>query len=253
MARQNFAEVVQSDSLDVSREFFNLATLVYQGGFHEVMESHFSLMPFKGLAIDLDDFDRRNNFNFFAYKTATLDDLLSFSEYVYNFGVNIRGLYFLQEAEDASRICSYIEAVVAAAEHQLFLDRSGLYIAVPVDGWTRAAVESADGGVSAELLKYRYRGYEGDLRVKASILANLAKELEPRRGDLKQLAGNATSDLFRGFNRWNIRHNNLDPATDHYEEEFASLPDDEKEARYDALYSLCCASFLLLEYKDKSR
>ena len=252
MARQNFAEVIQSDPLDVSREFFNLVDLVYQGGFYKVMESCFSFMPFKGLSIDLDDFYRRNNFNFFAYRTATFDDLLSFCEYVYNFGVNIRDLYFLQEGESASGICSHVEAIISAAGHQLILDKSGVYIAVPSEGWAQAAAESTTDETAAALLRYRYRGYEGDLRAKASLLADFGKELESRRADLKRLAGNATEDLFNGLNSWNIRHNNLDPGSKKYSEEFASLSDDEKEARYDGLYSLCCASFLLLEYRDNA-
>lgn len=251
MPRRNFAEVINSDSLDVTREFSNLADLVYQDGFYKTMESYFSIMPFKGLALDLDDFDRRNNFSFFAYKTVTIDDLLSFCEYVYNFGAIIREMWWLQEAESASRVCSHVEAVVNAAGHQLIPGNVGLYIAVPVGGWAQAAADSVTDEVSAVLLEYRYRGYERDLRAKARILADLSRELEPRRNDLERLAGKATGNLFQGLNRWNIRHNNLDSAHKNYSEEFAALSDEEKEARYDALYSLCCASFLLLDYADK--
>ena len=145
-----------------------------------------------------------------------------------------------------------MEAIISAAGHQLILDKSGVYIAVPSEGWAQAAAESTTDETAAALLRYRYRGYEGDLRARASLLADFGKELESRRADLKRLAGNATEDLFNGLNSWNIRHNNLDPGSKKYSEEFASLSDDEKEARYDGLYSLCCASFLLLEYRDNA-
>ncbi len=254
--RRNFAQILGDEIFDAGREFFNLVDLVYGDGsgygFYDVMERDFDAMPFKGLAVDLDDFNRRHFFNFFAYKEARLDDLLAFCEYVYSFSIVIEKIDALGRAQ-ASCVSSHISAVVEASSHEL-IPFGDVYIAVPKNTYVREASHNVPEELAGELLSYGYRGFKGNLAKKASILAALGKELEPRRAEIKGMAPKIEQEVFAGLNNFNIRHNDLNPSNgSKFKKEFASLSDAEKEQKYDRIYRLCCACFLLLEADSPCR
>lgn len=250
MGRSTFADVLNSEGFDTGREYLNLKVLVYDYGFEDEIKAAFALMPFRGRSVDLDDFDERYGFSFYSCRAPTLDALLSFCEYVYNFARVLRDSG--RDAEGSARwMCGHVESVVDGASH-MFSCKDGLWVAVPKNAPSIAASEVAPSNVAADILNYHHRAHQGSLGEKARILADLAKELEPRRSALRSISRPVENDLFNWINNCNIRHNNVDPALPRrFNSEFEQSSDAEKERRYDQIHDLCCAAFLLLDcYKE---
>lgn len=86
--RRTFAEILNSSGVNIAAEYHSLHMLVFERyGFYSVMDHNFDNMPFSGTAYNLRDFNDRNGFHFDEQETSdSLDDLLLFCEYIYNFG-----------------------------------------------------------------------------------------------------------------------------------------------------------------------
>lgn len=54
-------------------------------------------------------------------------------------------------------------------------------------------------------------------------------------------------------NNMNIRHNNCDESSKHYNEKFAKLSEKEKEEWYDEIYQESLMAFLVLDQVERAR
>ena len=129
----------------------------------------------------------------------------------------------------------------------------GFVVFVPRNENIVAAAKVAPTHVAQDMLCYDYRGFEGDLGEKKSMLIRMLGEIEPKRKELERLSRPLSSDLFFIANNFNLRHNNIDPSDrGKYRPHIAEMSDAELEGWYDVCRDLCAASFLLLEYSERN-
>ena len=214
------------------------------------MEECFCLMPFAGTACNLEDFNERNDFDFeYGEYPKSLDDLLLFCEYVYNFAVNMNASNDCY-SEKAFGVVRHIGALVDKLGYR-FVEGGILWVLVPTNEEIEAAAEVAPPQAGNDLFRYDYRAYRGDLDGKRKILVSLATALEPHRLQLSEIAKGFTSDYFYLVNNLNIRHNNVESAdSGKYKEFVAQMSDEELEDWYDTVRYMSATAFLLLEYGE---
>lgn len=251
--RRNFAEVLRSTGVDVGCEYRSLHSRVFERyGLYSFMESHFEYVRFSDTTVSLRDFNKRFGFDFEKIQeSAELDDLLSLSEYAYNFAFDL-----MPYCQANPNFCVGVIGHVGKLMDKLH------YVASEVDGLTvfvsrnpdiEAAAEVAPDDAGVDLIRYDYRRYERDVDAKRAILLRLIKELEPNRKKLEAIAGGPTKDLFFLANNLGIRHNNTDPRdAAKYKVAVAEMDERELIRWYDLCRDLCAASFLMLAC-DESR
>lgn len=254
--RRTFAEILNSSGVNIAAEYHSLHMLVFERyGFYSEMDDNFDNMPFSGTAYNLRDFNDRNGFHFDEQETSdSLDDLLLFCEYIYNFAYVLMSVYNYGP--------NYFNRPVGLCEHLLaltdklgyrFVEDGELWILVPSDDKIEAAAEVVPEAVGRDLFRYDYRGYSGDLVTKRKILVSLATSLEPFRTKLSHIAKNFTNDYFYLVNSLNIRHNNVDAHDPgKYKEIVAVMSDGELEEWYDTVHYMSAAAFLLLDYEERA-
>ena len=248
--RKTFADVLRSGGVDVRTEYESLYELVFeQYGLYSIMEQNFRKVPFAGTAISLKDFNSRENANYIYYVgSPNLDFLLGFCEYCYNFAVALEPRVSLKNSVHCKEVIKHINKLVDKLSYTL-VDDGGVWILVAKDSNIMAAAEVAPEQIGFDLIKYDYRGYNGDLEGKKSILLCLIDYLEPKRRQLETLARGLTNDLFFIANNLNIRHNNTDPQdSGKYKTAVARMDNKEIEQWYDFCHELCAAAILLLGY-----
>lgn len=209
--RRSFAAIVRSAGVDVEAEYRSLHAILFGDyDFYSEMEYGFDSMPFKGTAASLDDFNRRHGFDFKSLSaTRNEDDLLLLCEYVLSFAIHLTDWNIF---ERSVTVIEHVRAVAEKLMHRFVENEDGLCELVPIDSRILEAAEVAPEDVAVDLVRYDYRGLQGDLKGKRAILSKLCHALEPKRGELKKLAKDLESDLFYIANNFNIRHNNTDPA-----------------------------------------
>ena len=254
--RRTFADILNDAEVDVAAEYHSLYMLVYEReGFYADMEDYFEFMSFSGTAYNLRDFNDRNGFHFDRFDYSdNLDDLLLFSEYVYNFAVAI-ALANGFDHDYCGQSVDIVDHLLTLANkiHYQFIKNEKLWVLVPSNEKIEAAAEVAPEAAGNDLFRYDYRGYEGDLGSKRKMLVGLAAALEPYRAKMGGVAKAFTSDYFFLVNSLNIRHNNVDPIDpSKYREAVAKMSDGELEAWYDTVHYMSAAAFLLLDYDERS-
>lgn len=250
--RRTFADILSDSKVDFSAEYHSLHMLVFcRYGFYGDMEEYFGWMPFVGTAFNLQDFNKRNQLDFehMEYPEG-FDDLLLFCEYVYNFAIRLVSMVNYS-SDRAFDIVQHVNALIGKIGYQ-FAQDAGLWILVPRNEKIEAAAEVAPDVAGADLFRYDYRGYEGDLDGKRKILTGLVSALEPRRSELNNVAKSFASDYFYLVNNLNIRHNNINPADPKkYNDWVARMAPGELEGWYDIVRDMSAAAFLILEYSDR--
>ena len=87
---------------------------------------------------------------------------------------------------------------------------------------------------------------------KKNVILQLADLLEAKRENLSKIDKEYSSDLFYAFNKFNLRHNNIDPnLSSKYVPVIAQMKNDELESWYDEVYQMCLLAFLRLEHDDR--
>lgn len=253
--RSTFADIMKNRKVDIALEYRRLHELVYgSGDYYSAMERCFHLMPFRGTAIDLDDFEHECSLSFAYTNHISLDGLLGFAEYVYNFAYTILSSidYNAIDYHESSRmIILHIDSLVAKLDYEFSYD-DGFYILVAGNNEAWAASEVAPQNIASDLVNYAYRGLAGNLDAKRAKLVKIINELEPKRYQLKTLSKELESSLFYLANNFNIRHNNL--AADfpkQYNPALSELSESELEAWYDEMHRMCVAAILLLDFDGK--
>lgn len=250
--RKTFAEVLRTGGVDIKTEYYSLHALVFESdGLYEKMKLDFRGVWFAGTAVSLDDFNLRHGFSFTVPPTdPSLDDLLSFCEYCYNFACALPSPSYYG-TDCCMEVIDHIEVLADQLDYVL-VDDDDLRILVARNANVQAAAEVAPAEIAFDLVKYDYRGYDGDLEGKRAILLRLIGYLEPKRKQLEALAKDVTNDLFFIANNLNLRHNNTDPHNaGKYKQVVADMDVTELEGWYDLCRDLCAAAILLLGYEDK--
>ncbi len=250
--RRTFAEVLRSSGIDVQAEYNSLQSLVYERyGLYTLMDSHFREVWFADTAISLDDFNERHNFDFSCMRSdARLDDLLDLCEYAYNFADALTDVG-VSGRDSCYVVLGHIDILVNKLGYTDVRD-DGFVVFVPRNENIVAAAKVAPTHVAQDMLRYDYRGFEGDLGEKKSMLIRMLGEVEPKRKELERLSRPLSTDLFFIANNFDLRHNNTDPSDrGKYRPFIAKMSNAELEGWYDVCRDLCAASFLLLEYSER--
>lgn len=250
--RRTFAEVLRSSGVDVQAEYNSLHSLVFERyGLYTLMGSNFRRVWFASTAVSLNDFNKRHGFDFEAMKLdASLDDLLDFCEYAYNFAEAL----VEADVSNCSSCLTVINHIDTLIDKMGYVPASdeGLVIFVPRDANVAVAAEVAPGHAAEDLLRYDYRGFAGDIDKKRSMLVGMISLIEPKRKELDRVAKSLSGDLFCLANNFNLRHNNIDPSDKgKYHQYIAEMSDSELEKWYDNCRDLCAASFLLLGFSEQ--
>lgn len=253
--RNTFADIMRSRGVDVALEYERLHVLVYgEGDFCSVMEQCFEYMPFRGTAIALADFERECGLSYVYVNDLSLDSLLGFAEYIYNFARAIASSVsygVIRFHEEAKSIIRHIETLAEKLDYK-FSNDDGFFILVEANNDAWQAAEVAPREIATDLVNYTYRGLTGDIDAKQAKLAKMVKALEASRQQLKSLCKPLESDLFFLANNFNIRHNNVDAELPkQYNPNLKNLSSSELEAWYDELHRMCVAAVLLLHFSEK--
>lgn len=249
MVRRSFSEILRAGGVDAGVEYGSLQELVFERyGLYSLMDRSFRDVWFAGTAISLDDFNERYGFDFEGLAVdMSVDDLLEFCEYVYNFA----GALYNQDQDVCAAAMSHVNKLVDKLGHVALVD-DGLTVFVPKNANVMAAAEVAPGEIVIDLMRYDYRKYDGDLAEKRVILLRLIDQLEPKRKRIGELSKKTEGDIFFIANNLNLRHNNVDPQdVRKFKPAVQEMSDAELERWYDHCRDLCAAAFLLLGCDDR--
>lgn len=114
-----------------------------------------------------------------------------------------------------------------------------------------SAAEISEPGTSKKIIQYNHYMLKGNIDAKRDILLALAKEVEPKRDELKQITPVFADDLFFMFNNMNLRHNNKEPNSKHYKPYVVNMDINKLESWYDEIYQMILLAKLLLDNKRR--
>lgn len=260
--RRDFADILAASGFDVRREYRNLydylhnKAIVSETGyscrpFWDLINSVFSPDFFGDTSVSLEDFETRYGFVFPEFPTGVdLDLFLLLCEYVYNLlekGCRCRELVGKGYRSTFRRQQELIKRVIDRAGC-CGLVKEGLVIFVERDPLAVETATVLPDPISWQQLMYGHRSLRGNLDEKRNTLLGLADYLEPRKGRPSAVNRQFSSLVFACLNNLNIRHNNLEIGSRHYNAEFAALSNAEREEVYDKVHRLLLLSVLEIEY-----
>lgn len=256
--RRNFAQVLKAGKIDIKNEYTKLYTLFYcksnreKHSLADLISRNFGCFYFRRTCLNLEEFDKVNEFNFEENpQNFNVDYLVSFSEYIFNFIIHFDYLLF-PDSIDKDFFVQHILKVIDAIGY-MQASEDGFIIFVPKDNIAMSVSESelVPEKISYKIISYNHHSTKGDLEAKKQTLIILADLLEPKRKELETLDRQFASDLFYAFNNFNIRHNNIDETGKYYKQTVADLSIDELENWYDNTYQMCLLAFMKLEHIER--
>jgi len=156
-------------------------------------------------------------------------------------GINIQ-FYFMQIATVIEKI-GFMPATQDG--FTIFVEKSPAAVAV-------AESEMIPEELSYKIISYNHHSMHGNIIEKKNVILQLADLLEAKRENLSKIDKEYSSDLFYAFNKFNLRHNNIDPnLSSKYVPVIAQMKNDELESWYDEVYQMCLLAFLRLEHDDR--
>ena len=189
--------------------------------------------------------------------TSDLNDFLTFIEVIYNFyyiskkymecsAYNFKfdiGMYKLKDLMD---IC------LSDYNYSAFYNKEREQLIVIEDNQeVIAAAENLEPEIAFDVIRYNHHMLKGDIKTKKHILIMMARELEPRRKQLKPINGDLEDAIFFILNNANIRHNNISETDKNYRKFVANMSDIELEELYDDLYEMMLLANLELENTER--
>ena len=259
MKRRTFSEILQSAQIDLHREYDRLYDMFFMSPYpvkvggaltlRDFCAANFLSFPYCDTCVTLEDFDDFYKFHFERSPSEfDINYLISFCEYTFNFLISFQSLSY-QFAGQFDPIAFFTNHVSKVIEKIGYMenDMEGIFNIVPKSAPAIAVSEIVHGRLSYDIIEYNHHSMRGDISKKKDILYSLANKLEPDRPKLKQINATMDDHLFFLFNNMNIRHNNSDKNSKHYNEYVANMTPMVLEQWYDEIYQLCLLAFLELD------
>lgn len=258
MGRITFYELLKENEFNGKSEFDRLRSLfdrkikiddIYNisHSLRSFINSNFLNIKNRRNAINLDDFEKATGIiNLYSYEEIDLDYLLLYCEYLLYF-INQKLSWPFELQKQIQRIKEQINNIMEIVNY-IPVKKDDVIIFVPKNPAVLEVVETIEKDIAYEILSYNHHSLKGNLEGKKEVLVKIAKKLEPREAEIRDLNPTIRNDIFYAFNNLNIRHNNSDSYdAGHYNEKFVNMSDSEKEKLYDCIYSYCLEAFLELE------
>ena len=257
MARKNFADVLREERIDIWEEYLKLFRMFYTeggNGLRIVCEDYFLNYHFRGICLDLDEFEEKYDYRFTTYKPVfNMDYFIRFCEFTYNLA-----LYLITSNSLYRRFkelyLKQIDLIIEKIGYMKSQDKEmKVFIFIPKCQEAIAVSEIIDPSVSYKTIEYNHHSMKGDLKRKKDTILKFADLLEARRQELKSVSSSLEQLVFSLFNNINIRHNNSDPQSGKYHKFVAAMSDEELENWYDETYQLCLMCFLEMDNVERKR
>lgn len=264
--RRDFVDVLKTSSIDFEDEYvklsylFNTKDISMDYGrvlsLRDIVDLNFTLVPFRGTCLNLDEFNEKYNFHFdYPPEDLCIDFLISYCEYLLNLLEGIRPLYekkYLRSKVDY--FCLLQEQIFRLTQLVGFkhLVKDKLIVFVPFSSASFSAAEILPDDLALKTIFYNHHSLKGKIEEKKAILLKYASYLEPLRSKLHNLNSSFADDLFYLFNNLNIRHNNCNPnSKKHFKAFVAALKNEEIENWYDEIYQMCLLAVLMLDHIER--
>lgn len=272
--RKNFAQILKSANIDLKAEYQKLYSMLFDRSIQvsaskaisafDEMSDCFAGFYFRGTCLSIEEFNDLHGFHFDRDpEDFSIDNLVTLCEYIYNMlmgyqsathnnigfnymplqsqGINIQ-FYFMQIATVIEKI-GFMPATQDG--FTIFVEKSPAAVAV-------AESEMIPEELSYKIISYNHHSMHGNIIEKKNVILQLADLLEAKREKLTKIDRDYSSDLFYAFNKFNLRHNNIDPdLSSKYVPAIAEMKSDELELWYDEVYQMCLLAFLRLEQDER--
>lgn len=257
--RKTFCDIFKEQKIDINREYSRLYEAFYESTFptfsvSEMIDYDFDCIWFKDTCQSLQDFNEEHNINFEKQpQDFSLDYLIFFCEYIYNFISAIKTSNSSFNNRDYNKIERHIYSLIEKLGLKI-ITKNNFFLFVEESPQVKLVAELVPDTLSNRILEYNHHSTKGNLDSKKSILLKIAEELEPQRKDLKAIDTALEKNLFIAFNNFNIRHNNCNSKdASLYVSEFANLIHKEKEKLYDWIYNQSMIAFIKLNNIDNNK
>lgn len=115
-----------------------------------------------------------------------------------------------------------------------------------------AVAEIVKEEISYKVLRYNHYMLKGDLQAKKEILLAFGADLEPKRGQIKEIDEKLEDGIFYILNNLNLRHNNTTEGDKHYKQAVADMDNATLENWYDELYQMILLAYLQLDQVERN-
>lgn len=115
-----------------------------------------------------------------------------------------------------------------------------------------AVAEIVKDEISYKVLRYNHYMLKGDLQAKKEILLAFGTDLEPKRGQIKEIDEKLEDGIFYILNNLHLRHNNKTEEDKHYKQAVADMDDEVLEHWYDELYQMILLAYLQLDQVERN-
>ncbi len=254
--RKNFAEVLKSKGVDYTKEYNRIVfrfceDRIFQNGYHFLpcrvaVNLHFGELDKRIVkrCIDLNDFNEEYGYDLSEKKKASLDDLISISEYFVNFMRAVMP-YCCCDNEAFWREIDIVDSCMSDVGCKR-AEIDGVFIYTEDNPAVNSVAEISSSQVALSLLEYNHFRLKGDLDRKKAILRVLAEDIELKKKELSSINKVLTDDFFQLLQKF-VRHDNSN------NEFISNMSRDELEETYDDIYQMYLLAKLELDHNSERK
>ena len=254
--RKNIYEIINSkinmvsEYLQLYNQFYKLMEIYipHRGNMtvYEIAEILFDSFSKKFIkrSVTIDDFNNMYGFNFIPREKITIEEFITFCEYIINICNQIQSI----EHDTEPFLTTLVSNVIECMDEYNYkvIKKDEIFIFVENKPEATAVAEIVDDNLAYSTLEYNHFTMKGDLERKKAILKKMADDIELDKKKLKEINPKLQSQLFGLFNNF-IRHN---PDNNEY---IKSLSDGELENIYDDIYQMWLLAKLELDNIERKK